>query len=149
MMAPPVATGSVDRDDESVGMSSRGRQVLSDRGQGREVNQNAPPSQNGAGGQQDFKKAYLAVSEERLTHSPLYLVKYTIIDVSFRFLLFLVQLVEDLAMKQADGEGEGQIAVTEDELKELNHQVSLRKYLCNEQISISTFINHDSYSCHI
>lgn len=34
MMVPPVATGSVDRDDESVGMSSRGRLPLSDRGIG-------------------------------------------------------------------------------------------------------------------
>ena len=65
MLAPPIATGPVDvhRDDESVGVSSRGRQVMSDRGRGQDFQQNA----GGAGaapnsGQKDFKKAYLAVS---------------------------------------------------------------------------------------
>ena len=38
MLAPPIATGPVDfhRDDESVGVSSRGRQVMSDRGRGQD-----------------------------------------------------------------------------------------------------------------
>ena len=82
MLVPPVATGSVERDDESVGMSSRGRQVMSDRSRGRDPRQNQN-NVNGAmvqmpanGGEKDFKKAYLA-------------------------------LVEDLATKQADGDGEG------------------------------------------
>lgn len=37
MMAPPIATGAVDvhhDDGESVGRSSRGRMVMSDRGRG-------------------------------------------------------------------------------------------------------------------
>lgn len=38
MLVPPVATGSIDRDDESIGMSTGGR-VLSDRSRGRESKQ--------------------------------------------------------------------------------------------------------------
>ena len=34
------------------------------------------------------------------------------------------QLVEDMAIKAADGMSDGQIAVTEDELRELNNTVS-------------------------
>ena len=62
MLMPPVATGAVERDDESVGVSSRGRQVMSDRSRGRDPNQNGPAT--GGAGKQDFKKAYLAVSDD-------------------------------------------------------------------------------------
>ena len=45
MMMPPVATGAVDRDDESVGISNNGTgQVLSARSRGHE-----PKQTNGAG----------------------------------------------------------------------------------------------------
>jgi len=45
MMMPPVATGAVDRDDESVGISNNGTgQVLSARSRGLE-----PKQINGAG----------------------------------------------------------------------------------------------------
>ena len=45
-------------------------------------------------------------------------------------------------MKQADGEGEGQIAVTEDELKEMNHQVSSlhKKEERDDQISFDIIL---------
>ena len=61
MLVPPVATGSIDRDDESVGMSTNGR-VLSDRSRGRESKQT---NQMAAAAGQDFKKAYLKVSHCR------------------------------------------------------------------------------------
>ena len=114
MLVPPVATGAVDRDDESVGVSSRGRQVMSDRGRGQDFQQNAGGAGAQPGGQKDFKKAYLAVS-----------VKFH--DNKFAHCLMsrLLQLVEDLATKHAEGDVEGQIAVTEEELQQLNHQVSL------------------------
>jgi hypothetical protein len=35
--------------------------------------------------------------------------------------------VEDMAMKAANGEGDGQLAVTEEELRELNYHVSIYK----------------------
>ncbi len=57
MMMPPVATGAVDRDDDSVGISNNGTgQVLSARSRARES------KQTNGGGPQDFKKAYLKVS---------------------------------------------------------------------------------------
>lgn len=59
MLMPPVATGFVDRDDESVGRStSAGKKVLSEGSAGTEA-RNAAASANGAS---DFKNAYLKVS---------------------------------------------------------------------------------------
>ena len=60
MLVPPVATGSVERDDDSVGISTygAGRQVLSDRSRGREPKGPGYQAPTGAGGPLDFKKAY-------------------------------------------------------------------------------------------
>ena len=55
MMMPPVATGPVDRDDDSVGMSANGHLPLSDRGS-RQTNSTAAVKNN-----KDFKKAYMQV----------------------------------------------------------------------------------------
>ena len=38
----------------------------------------------------------------------------------------MIQLVEDLATKHAEGDAEGHIAVTEEEMQLLNHQVCIR-----------------------
>ena len=57
-------------------------------------------------------------------------------------------MVEDLASKQAGGNGEGQIAVTEDELKELNHQVSIKTnsmIIHNHPSSISAFLSRGKF----
>ena len=57
MMVPPLATGSVDNDADSVGLSANNyenQQVLSDRSRGRSSQQKGKSS--------DFKKAYLQVS---------------------------------------------------------------------------------------
>ena len=63
MLVPPVATGSAEGDDESVGLSTygNGRQVLSDRSRGRESKSMAPAGV--PGGPHDFKKAYMQVSD--------------------------------------------------------------------------------------
>ena len=60
MMLPPVATGAVDRDTESVGISSNGAagRVLSSDGRSQKENK-----VKGTTGPKDFKKAYLQVSE--------------------------------------------------------------------------------------
>ena len=64
MLMPPVATGVNERDDESIGRStSAGRQVLSDRSAGQEVNG------GGNAGATDFKRAYLKVSARMHPHS--------------------------------------------------------------------------------
>lgn len=54
MMVPPLATGSVDNDADSIGLSANNyenQQVLSDRSRGRSSQQKGKSS--------DFKKAYL------------------------------------------------------------------------------------------
>ena len=67
MLVPPVATGIVERDDDSIGISTYGggRQVLSDRSRGREPKALAQ-APTGAGGPLDFKKAYFQVSSASL-----------------------------------------------------------------------------------
>ena len=79
------------------------------------------------GGPHDFKKAYMQVSDvfDHPSRSSRNLFAFEQISIgSFSHLLSCLQLVEDMASKAADGASEGQIAVTEDELRELTHMVS-------------------------
>lgn len=129
MMMPIMPGTPQHNDNESIGQSSNenNQPLLSDRGRGEmKKNQTGP---------QDFKKAYLKV---RFCSHTKVVAQQRVIFQSNSTLL-IVQLVQDMAQK------EGQIAVSDVELRELNNQVSAESDIIRNYIYI--YLSNSVVNC--